>query len=274
MVNFDKEFEKGPKTYDQHVGKWWNDRAKDKAHKEAYENIAKFAKRHVKHAKVIVDFACGGGEILAEVAKQFPKSSIIGIDGSEKFLESAKRRVDSPNAHFVQSFLPNFSLPKEEADMVFFTFPNIVPDPDEQPYYDEHGYEDPKDDRVADYLSHAREDDPDDETVQDDPEDLKDTLLSNKVISRNLRQLVKKGGYVIRVEYANAPRDELTPLVEARTAFEEGSLEVIKNKKPVQLFEKVKSQFFESDVILDVYHQTQDETDKEGGYFITLLKAI
>jgi len=274
MVNFDKEFEKGPKTYDQHVGKWWNEQAKDKAHKEAYENIAKFAKRYVKHPKLIVDFACGGGEILTKVQKQFPKSQLLGIDGSEKFLESAKKKVNSQKAHFVQSFLPNFSLPKGEADLIFFTFPNIVPDPDEQPYYDEHGYEDPSDDKVADYLAHAREEDPDDETVGDESEDLKDTLLSNKVISRNIRSLLKKGGYFIRVEYANAPRDELTELVEARTAFEEGSLEVIKNKKPVQLFKKIKTQYFKSDVILDVYHQTQDETDKEGGYFITLLQAI
>ena len=274
MVDFDKEFEKGPKTYDQHVGKWWNKRAQDEAHKAAYENIAKFAKRNIKHAKIIVDFACGGGEILTEVQKQFSKSQLLGIDGSEKFLESAKRRVNSPHAHFVQSFLPNFSLPKGEADIVFFTFPNIVPDPDEQPYYDEHGYEDVKDNKVADYLANVLEDDPDEETVADEPEGLKDTLLSNKVVSRNIRSLLKKGGYFIRVEYANAPRDELTDLVEARTAFEEGSLEVIKNKKPVQLFKKVKSQFFKSEVILDVYHQTQDETDKEGGYFVTLLQAI
>jgi len=269
-IDFDKELEAGKKTYDEKLGKWWQSRSKTEYHKKAYKDVVKFIRSRIKQEPgLIIDYACGAGNIMEELASVFPDSKLMGLDGSDLLLKEAKKKL--PKAEFVKTGLPNFSLPEGEADLVIFAFPNIVPDPDEQPYYDKHGYEDEGDTNMADYLSEAREPDPEDETVTEDSDDLYDTLLSNKVISRNIRKLLKKGGICIRVEYANDARDELTPLVQQRQAFEEGSFG---GTEAEQIFLLEESKFFESKVIEDVFHQTKDKDDLEGGYFVTILKAI
>lgn len=268
-IDFDDELAKGVVTYEKKLGSWWTSRAVDRSHALAYTRIARFISENLS-PESIIDYACGNGMLLSKLSSTFPNATLFGIDGSRFLLEQAKKRV---SAKFEKSSLPNFDL-KYQADLIVFCFPNIVPNPNDQPYYDKHGYKDPSDKLVATYLAKAREPDPEDETVVDDIATLKDVLLTNKVISRNLHGLIKPGGYCIRIEYANASREELTPLVEARTAFEEGSLEEIDGKRPIQLFKKVKSQFFNSKVIEDVFHQTQDESDKKGGFFITLLQKI
>ena len=100
------------------------------------------------------------------------------------------------------------------------------------------------------------------------------TLIDAKVISRNLRGLVHTDGWCARVEYSNAEWDELTDLVQMRMKFEQGALgKKIDGKRPKKIFSHKFSDYYPSDVIEDVYHQTGDETDAEGGYFVTLLKA-
>ena len=275
MVDFDSEFEKGPDSYNEGVGKWWKKRADDRAHAIAYGKIAKFIRDTIKKdPKAIIDYACGTGRVLERVAQQFPETQLYGLDGSKKMLKEAHERLQGKKVHLMESRLPNFSLPTM-GDVIIFTFPNIVPHPDEQPYYDKHGYKNKQDVKVATFLAKAREEDPEEETVNDTPEDLKDILLTNKVISRNIRKLVKKGGYFFRVEYANGGRDELTPLVLQRTRFEEGCLvEASNGKKPVQFFKEVAWKYFPSKVIEDVYHQTRDKEDKKGGFYIVAMKAV
>jgi hypothetical protein len=179
-----------------------------------------------------------------------------------------KQRVE-----LIETELPDFSLTCSKADALLFVFPNIVP-PEEE-FEDEDDLHDKNDLAVAEYLADAREPDPEDETVEDDDETLLDSLLTDNVISRNLRGLLKKGGVCLRADYANAPRNELTELVRQRLAFQESSLgETVNGLRATPLFTVVGSSYHRSKVLEDVYHQTRDETDKEGGYLITTLVAI
>jgi len=79
----------------------------------------------------------------------------------------------------------------------------------------------------------------------------------------------------VRADYANAPRNDLTELVQQRLAFQEASLaEPVNGFRTTQLFTVVGSTYCRSKVLDDVYHQTRDKTDKEGGYLISTLVAI
>tara|TARA_Y100000310_G_scaffold342194_2_gene444227 strand:+ start:339 stop:1163 length:825 start_codon:yes stop_codon:yes gene_type:complete len=274
-MDFDKEFESGRHCYNTKVGSWWKQRACSQAHSRAYGNIAKVMRAlFFRNPKMIIDYACGTGQLLLKLTDLFPQTQFLGLDGSTIMLEDAQIKGKRHRMHFIETSLPNFSLPKEQAEVVLFTFPHIVPQDDEQEYYDKNGYKNKKDVPVAKYLAKARESNPEEETALDDEETLFDTLMSERVISRNIHQLLKKGGYCIRVEYSNGPREDLTKLVLQRTMFEEGSLAEANGKKPEQLFKVVKTAFFKSKVIEDVFHQTKDDDDKEGGYYVVVLKAI
>jgi hypothetical protein len=59
------------------------------------------------------------------------------------------------------------------------------------------------------------------------------------------------------------------------TLFEEGSLNARQSRlKPQKFFELLSSQYYQSAVIRDVYDQTKDIDFLEGGYLVSLLKAI
>jgi len=281
-IDFEQELNLGRKAYDDLVGQWWYRQSVNSAHLKAYRTIVKHARSLFdKDPKVIIDYGCGPGHVLTRLYKSFPKSEIIGLDGSSRMLELTERRLQQIGGDFdkrvllVETDLPNFSLSLPKADLLVFVFPNIVVRGDDQPYYDAHGYRKRKDRAVAKYLAHAREKDPEEETVVDEPEVLLDSLLTAKVISRNLRKLLRRGGACLRAEYSNADRSELTKLVQHRQAFEEGSLKKsLRGTKPKRLFKLLYSRYYRSKVIEDVYHQTRDESDKTGGYFLNGLKAV
>ncbi len=281
-IDFESELQRGRKSYNEKVGRWWYRQSENNPHKKAYKKIARCAEEFApKKPGVIIDYACGGGQLLTRLYKRFPKSEIIGIDGSSWMLEIVEKRLQKIGGNFdkrvllVESFLPNFELDLPRADILVFAFPNIAVRAKDQPYYDENGFEHPGDQKVARFLAEAREEDPDEETVFDEPDELWDSLLTCKVISRNLRGLLKKGGICIRAEYSNARRDELSRLVEMRQAFEEGSLGKIgQGFKAEKIFKLLDSRYYRSKVIEDVYHQTRDELDSVGGYFINILKAV
>ena len=216
--------------------------------------------------------------MLTRLYRRFPNSHLTGIDGSSFLLEVAGKRLQylgrewKQRVELIETGLPDFSLPGGKADALLFIFPNIVPPEEPEEEEDLHHADDLA---VAEYLGQAREPDPEEETVEDDEETLSDSLLTDNLISRNLRDLLKKGGVCVRADYANAPRSELTELVQQRLAFQEASLaEQVKGLRATQLFTLVGSTYCRSKVLDDVYHQTRDETDKEGGYLITTLVAI
>lgn len=281
-IDFDSELNIGKETYNHTLGEWWHSRSSDRSHDYAYRRIADhIASLGEGLPKRIIDYCCGAGNILSRLYKRLPDAQLIGIDGSSLLLDRARRRMQrldkdwAQRVSFIETELPDFSLPSGQADLVVLVFPNIVPDPTDDSRYDDNGYRHRKDSKVAKYLSKAREPDPEEETVSESPETLYDSLMTDKVISRNLRGLLKKGGICVRATYANASREEFTELVQQRLAFEEGCLDHrVNGRKAKQLFTLEDSAYFRSKIIEDVFLQTGDESDKEGGYQLTTLVGI
>ncbi|MFP4380491.1 MAG: class I SAM-dependent methyltransferase [Candidatus Sumerlaeia bacterium] len=280
-LDFEVELQHGGRTYDRGVGDWWLEQSNDLAHQKAYRHIAEYIRAQIpKTPNRIIDYACGAGNLLVHLCDVFPDSEIIGIDGSNKMIDTANERLAAINpdwtdrVEFWESDLPNFELPDFQADLLIFCFPNICPDEDDQDYYDEHGAEHKSDKKVAKWLSKAREEDPDEETCFDKPSVVFTGLMDCKVVSRNIHQLLRPKGWCARIEYANSEWDELTKLVRMRQAFEQGFLgKKVNGRRPEKIFKKKSSRYFPSEVISDVYHQTGDESDLEGGYQINILKA-
>jgi len=279
-IDFDQELDTGPKTYKKTLGKWWLNQSKNRTHGYAYRKIAEHMSSFFGHPpEKIIDYGCGAGHMLTRLYRRFPNSHLTGIDGSSFLLEVAGKRLQylgrewKQRVELIETELPDFSLPVGQADALLFVFPNIVPP--EEPEEEDDDLHHTDDLAVAEYLAQAREPDPEEETVEDDEETLSDSLLTDNVISRNLRGLLKKGGVCVRADYANALRSELTELVQQRLAFQEASLaEPVNGVRATQLFTVVGSTYCRSKVLDDVYHQTRDETDKEGGYLMTTLVAI
>jgi hypothetical protein len=298
-IDFEKLFLKGHKSYDTAIGDWWEGQASNGAHRKAYAQVAEHVRKRLKarkgKAKVkwLVDYACGSGLFLEALAARFPEANIIAMDGSRKMLERAALRMSKagheagpveakdsfaakgPRIRLVQTSLPNFSLPKGKADAVIFVFPNLTPAPGDQDYYDKHGYKNRMDVKVCTILARLREMDPEDEVNTLDPKDMYEGLMTDRVITRNLRHLLKRGGSCFKVDYANAHRSELSPLTHKRSLFVEGALEEpVKELKSEVFFRYVGDDFHRSQVILDVYHQTKDPSDKTGGYFTCEFVAV
>ena len=281
-IDFEKELTGGHKTYNKKVGKWWLKLSSDKKHARAYRAIANHLKENVPgDPRLIIDYACGSGRLLARLVRRFPKAKVIGIDGSRLMLDAAEERVEelgkraAGRVELIESPLPNFELDCKDADLVVFCFANICPEADEQDYYDEHGATRRADVTTARRLARARESNPDWETVTSSTEDLYNAMMDGKVVSRNLRALLRKGGYCARVEYANAKRKELTELVRMRMDFEAGALgKPFEGKKAEQIFRLRKSTYIGSRVIEAVYHHTGDDADRVGGFLVNLLRAI
>ncbi len=281
-IDFDDELDSGPSTYNQTLGQWWLSQSSDRAHRYAYRKISQHLGSFFgRPPEKIIDYACGAGHMLTRLYRRFPNSRLTGIDGSSLLLELAGKRLQfmgqdwRQRVQLIETKLPDFSLPRGQADVLLFVFPNIVPDPDLPDPEEETDSRHPDNQAVADYLALTREPDPEEETVEDDAETLCDSLITDNLISRNLRRLLKKGGVCVRADYANAPRNELTKLVRQRLAFQEGSLqEPVNGFRADQLFKVVASTYCRSKVLEDVYHQTRDKSDKDGGYLLTTLIAL
>jgi hypothetical protein len=141
--------------------------------------------------------------------------------------------------------------------------------------YDRNGYLNRGDAAVAKLLARFREMDPEDEVTTEKPAYLFDGYMTERVLSRNIRGLLKPKGLWIKVDYANALRTELTDLSQWRCLFSECALEIpIKWLKSEVLFKLRDNVFRRSSVIMDVYHQTKDPSDKTGGYFISEFGAV
>lgn len=304
--NFTRALARGHISYDATVGRWWEERSADDAHKRAYRHAAEYTRDAVRKAlkaskkkvaaPLIVDYACGGGHYLLELARLMPEAHIVGLDGSKKLLALTAARCEAagvtatvfadtkaadafaakgPRVRLLRTNLPNFKLPQGKADAVAFVFPNIAPGPKDQPIYDRNGYLNRADNAVGTMLARFREMDPEDEVSVEDPELRLDGMLTDRVLARNIRGFLKKGGTWIKVDYANALRSELTDLSQWRCLFAEGALEMpIKGFKSEHLFTLKGNDFRRSTVILDVYHQTKDPSDKTGGYFVTDFEAV
>jgi len=245
--------------------RWWRGRARDRAHGRAYRNIAGFIRASLpREPRVIVDYACGAGQLLARLAPLFPHTRLVGLDGSDALLNlAAARFARLPEGRTAEVTLARTLLPLgrplgEKADLAVYTFPNMMPPAEEAPGT---GLEREERDIARRLVGGPGE--------EADPA----LLEYGRSISRDLRRLLRRGGLCIRVEYADSRREEWDPRILRQVEFEEGSLDLPEEGiRP--WFRVLASAFFRSRVMEDVYEQTGEERDRRGGYLITVLGAV
>jgi hypothetical protein len=132
-IAFDKELARGVEAYEDLLGRWWFDQSSSAAHRRAYRRVADYIAASFRDSPgIIADYACGAGNLLCRLATRFPHSRLIGLDGSSYLLALARRKLarlgESALARvfLVRTVLPKFDL-RIRANLVLFTFPNMVP---------------------------------------------------------------------------------------------------------------------------------------------------
>lgn len=252
--------------YNGETAHWWLWRSMDRAHRRAYRNIADFVRAsYLRDPRIIVDYACGAGNLLSLLSRRFPNSTLVGLDGSAILLETAQRRFKRLPAgcarrmSLAEAALPGSVLKSECADLLLFCFPNMTPYSAEDDAREAESCRETNDWKIAESLEPGAA----------------HVLEWNRSISHDLRGMLIRGGICIRIEYATMRRQELSPSELTRVAFEEGSLDMeVDGRIPNRWFRFTASAYFRSGVLEDVYLQTGNERDRNGGYLITVLKAI
>ena len=205
QVDFDHELLAGRKSYEGKVGKWWVQQADNAAHNYAYRKIADFVLSFARRkSPVIVDYGCGSGKLLSRLFSRFPHSEIYGLDGSSFMLDRVKERLKrmrgprNGRVKVIHTELPDFSLPRGFADIAVLAFPNIVTHPkvflDYQRRY-------PVDAKGARNLTEELQRSDEDPDAHAEEDSFYEALLMERIVSRNLRGLIKKGGICVRVDY-------------------------------------------------------------------------
>ncbi len=278
--SFDEELKRGIAGYNGGLGRWWYTQAQNPCHLRAYATVADYIRASFRRPPaLIVDYACGAGHLLLRLSKRFPSARLIGFDGSSFLLDLARRRMGRSGRNIrervrlVETALPNFDLPALGADLVTFAFPNLVPSGRRNSGRLGEQHLEARDLEVADAIAGVS--DPGGERSEEEPEAVRFEMCRDRLVSMNLRSLLRRGGICVRVEYASARRDELSRVELTRVAFEEGSLEArVGVGRPALWFRVVASSYFRSRVMEDVYQQTGDRRDRRGGYLLTVLRAL
>jgi len=296
-AEFESAMDEGYRCYDDLLGEWWEGQASNRSHRNAYKTIANFVAWQIHHrrlkARWFLDYACGTGAFLREIFRRLPRTKLVGLDGSNRMLNHAIKRAsragisagyysisnlfheDNSRLQFCRTFLPDFSVPGNHADIVSFLLPNIVTVDRDERYLDRHGYKNRVDVRVAKALSEAREADPDDRLNDMEPDTLFESLMTERLITKNIRQMLRKGGLFLKAEYGQGTYEEMTDLWQARCLFSAGALEELGNyARPAVYFKYLRSVYFRSRVIEDVYHQTRNRLDRKGGFIISVYEAL
>ncbi|HMK59174.1 MAG TPA: class I SAM-dependent methyltransferase [Nitrososphaeraceae archaeon] len=281
-VDFEKELRTNFRGYNTTLTRWWNIRACNKSHCIAYRNIANYVTTQVDLVpSLVIDYGCGTGRLLGEIAVRFVDTKFIGIDGSSAMLKTAKTYLKNKSPDLLNRIkllkapLPIRLLLGKRADLVTFTFPHILSnlyDLDLNSFLELLTYSEIENAMI---LAEDKGTEEVSNEYNDEDPDLLQSLLVNRVISKNLRSLVKRGGYCLRVELANARREEFPEIFQKRFSFQEGSLDKSLSDQSIQQpFELVRSEYHRSKVMEDAYEQTGDESDRKGGYWISLLRAL
>jgi hypothetical protein len=271
-IDFTETLASGLQAYNTNVGQWWAHKTRNEAHVAAYINIADHVVQCAREeGGLIIDYGCGPGLLMKQLVDLLPAWRFLGIDGSKVMLRGAetwartKRKGRPASVEFRLAKLPNFSVSTPKADIIVFTFPNIVSVASERRQFEEIFRLDRD---VAGFLAMKQEE-------GEGVEVLYDQLFMSRVVARNLRFLLRKGGFCVRVDYSQGARDELGRFDQLSTLFEEGSLNRRQSRlKPQKFFHLLYSHYYPSAVIRDVYEQTKDRDFLEGGYLVSLLQAI
>ncbi len=67
---------------------------------------------------VIVDLACGSGDLTSLLLKRYPDGSILGVDLTGAMLLQARKRVTSPRASFQIGDMDQLALKDESVDLI------------------------------------------------------------------------------------------------------------------------------------------------------------
>jgi SAM-dependent methyltransferase len=271
-IDFTQTLASGLRAYNTDVGQWWVRKTRNAAHAAAYRNIASHVVQCARgEGGLIIDYGCGTGLLMKRLVELLPAWKVLGIDGSKVMLRGAetwartKRKGRPASVEFRLAKLPDFSVSTPKADIIVFTFPNIISVASGRRRFEEIF---PKDRDLARLLALKQEE-------GEGAEDLYDQLFMNRVVARNLRFLLRKGGLCVRVDYSQGARHELGRFDKLSTSFEEGSLNARQSRlQPQKFFKLLYSHYYPSAVIRDVYDQTKDKEFLEGGYLVSLLKAI
>ncbi len=88
---------------------------------EALKVVATFLERALRDGRAprIVDLGCGTGNTIASVAEALPEASFIGIDGSARMIEEARRKLASRPVEFHRADLATSQWDSPWADSVF-----------------------------------------------------------------------------------------------------------------------------------------------------------
>ncbi len=271
-IDFTKSLASGLGAYNTNVGRWWVNKTRNAAHAAAYRNISNHVVQWAqRESGLIIDYGCGTGLLMKRLVDVLPAWKFLGIDGSKAMLGDAetwagpKRKGRSASVEFRLAKLPDFSVSTQMADVIVFTFPNIVSVASGRRQFEEIF---PNDRDLARLLALKQE-------KGKGADALYDSLFMSRVVSRNLRSLLRKGGLCVRVDYSQGARHELGRFDQLSTLFEEGSLNAGQSRlKPQKFFKLLSSQYYPSAVIRDVYDQTKDIDFLDGGYLVSVLKAI
>jgi|WetSurMetagenome_2_1015567.scaffolds.fasta_scaffold86188_1 hypothetical protein len=268
-------------SYNDTVGDWWLKRSADRAHQRAYGNIANFIRKSIPcDPGLILDYACGAGNLLSLLCRRFPHSLLVGLDGSSLLLDLAEKRLSglprgcTRRISLIETSLPGRISLRERAELVVYCFPNMIPSRTEEKMRGPGFHLCKQDQKIARSLARAREPG-DDDCDLPKPQIIRRTLEYGRSVSKSLRSLLVQGGICVRAEYATTRRHEWSPLELLQVSFEEGSLiTALDGTKIRPWFRVLASAYFRSRVLEDVFQQTEDERDKNGGYLITVLRAI
>jgi len=279
----------GEASYDDHEfgARWWLDRARDTVHKRAYQTIADAARRAKPDARVVIDYACGPGLLLSDLSRRLPKAKLIGLDEAHAMLDDARivlgARLGIERALGIdleQTALPDFDLDLPKADLVTFSFPDFRDDLDGRVVRAlKKAF--PKDwertRKAAKKLKQAAKADEECDAKDDWITDV-DRLFFERCGSRNIRGLLRKGGMLVRVDYAPGDREDwIDPFLD-RFDWACGSLEPgtcsDAGKRSHRLFEVVSTSYHRSKVIRDVHAQTGEDDHESGGYMISVMRRL
>lgn len=256
---------------------WWVQRALDPAHDRAYKRIARMGQKHKPEPKLIIDYACGAALLIRKLIKTFSSAQIVGLDESVLGLDGGRqllremhlKQSDADRISLHRAVLPkdNPQLPK--ADLLFFSFPDF------------------RGGSSRNMVSSLRKTYPEDwAATQTLHKALKKAGLSpaaaaeifyKRMATRHYASLVKRGGNVVRVEYAQCSRNNCEDATLAEMDWIDGISRPPKESdiKQRRLFNILESRFYkDAAVMADVFQQTNNEADREGGYLITAFKKL
>jgi SAM-dependent methyltransferase len=258
--------------YERILGRWWVGKADDDAHREAFRHAARWTRRRRDGGPAtILDYACGAGHLLKRLRKVFPRATLTGYDGAVKLLKKAGKRLgDDPKLELVEKLLPDLMDPHPPVDLTVLCLPHVLPFDEGESvhaYADRHRTELEAARKLTDAMREAGHWDTGEEV-----EWQVGNVIFERMVARHLRRLTRPEGHCVRIDYTEAPYDDIDDTYQDYIRFSQGACASVCGVRVPRFFEQVAHTYRASDLISDVADQTEGY-DSEGGYMVRLLAA-